>query len=136
MKRALGMHSTVIGINAGSYLTGLPPIIPDKKAVEPGTPQIETANASTDRAEVPTDEVHALSNATDLSQTVTFANAVAELFNTTLSFNYDARIGQVVVRVKAGDTDEVIRQIPPEHMVELAAKFKSQWRGLILNHQG
>jgi flagellar protein FlaG len=130
------MHSMVMGISAGSYLTGLSPIILDKKEIESGTPQTAVAHASTDSAEAPTDESHQLSNATSLSQTVTFANAVAELFNTTLSFNYDERIGQVVVRVKEGNTDEVIRQIPSEQMVELAAKFKSQLRGLILNHQG
>jgi uncharacterized FlaG/YvyC family protein len=71
-----------------------------------------------------------------VSQTVAFANTVADLFNTKLSFNYDERINQVVVRVQKGGTDEVIRQIPPEQMIELAAKFKSQSRGLILNHQG
>ena len=130
------MHNMVMGISAGSYLTGLSPIILDKKEVEPGTPQTAVANASKGSAEAPTDESHELSNSTSLSQTVTFANAVAELFNTTLSFNYDERIGQVVVRVKEGNTDEVIRQIPSEQMVEFAAKFKSQLRGLILNHQG
>jgi uncharacterized FlaG/YvyC family protein len=67
---------------------------------------------------------------------VAFANTMAALFSTKLSFNYDERIDKVVVRIKAGDTDEVIRQIPPEQMIELAAKFKSQQRGLILNHQG
>jgi uncharacterized FlaG/YvyC family protein len=67
---------------------------------------------------------------------VTFANAMADLFSTKLSFNYDARINKVVVRVKEGSTDEIIRQIPPEQMIELAVKFKSQQRGLILNHQG
>jgi uncharacterized FlaG/YvyC family protein len=130
------MHNMVMGISAGSYLTGLSPIILDKKEVEPGTPQTAVANASKGSADAPTDEPHELSTSTSLSQTVTFANAVAELFNTTLSFNYDERIGQVVVRVKEGNTDEVIRQIPSEQMVELAAKFKSQLRGLILNHQG
>jgi flagellar protein FlaG len=130
------MHNMVMGISAGNYLTGLSPIILDKKEVKPGTPQTAVANASKGSAEAPTDESHALLNSTSLSQTVTFANAVAELFNTTLSFNYDERIGQVVVRVKEGNTDEVIRQIPSEQMVELAAKFKSQLRGLILNHQG
>ena len=131
------MHSTIVGISTGSYLPGLSPIIPDKKQVEPDTTQTtEAAHASKGSGEAPPDESHELSNSTSLSQTVTFANAVAELFNTTLSFNYDERIGQVVVRVKEGNTDEIIRQIPSEQMVELAAKFKSQLRGLILNHQG
>ena len=131
------MHSTIVGISTGSYLPGLSPIIPDNKKVEPDTTQTtEAAHASKGSRKAPPDEAHELSNSTSLSQTVTFANAVAELFNTTLSFNYDERIGQVVVRVKEGNTDEIIRQIPSEQMVELAAKFKSQLRGLILNHQG
>jgi flagellar protein FlaG len=125
-----------MGISAGSYLSGLSPISPEKKEVKSGAPQAAAANASKGSGEAPPDESHALSNATSLSQTVAFANAVADLFNTKLSFNYDERIGQVVVRVKAGDTGEVIRQIPSEQMVELAAKFKSQLRGLILNSQG
>jgi flagellar protein FlaG len=130
------MHSTVVGISAGSYLPGLSPLIPDTKEVKPGTLQTAAAHASKGSGEAPPDESHALSNPTSLSQTVTFANAMAALFNTKLSFNYDERIGQVVVRVKEGDTDEVIRQIPSEQMVELAAKFKNQFRGLILNYQG
>jgi flagellar protein FlaG len=125
-----------MGISAGSSLSGLSPINPEKKEVKPGAPQTAAADTSKGSGKAPLDESHALSNAASLSETVTFANAVAELFNTKLSFNYDERIGQVVVRVKAGDTGEVIRQIPSEQMVELAAKFKSQLRGLILNSQG
>jgi hypothetical protein len=69
-------------------------------------------------------------------QAVAFANVAANLFNTNLSFDYDERINQVVVKVMDDKTGQVIRQIPPEHMVQLVASFKNDLRGLILNHHG
>jgi flagellar protein FlaG len=97
---------------------------------------VQTAPHATSGPQTPENASAATVSQTAVSQTVAFANTMADLFSTKLSFNYDERIDKVVVRVKAGDTDEVIRQIPPEQMIELAAKFKSQQRGLILNHQG
>ena len=130
------MRDTLSGISAGNYLASQSHITPDKKEVEHGRQQPDASEVHPSSPAIPGPQMHDPLPATTVSQTVAFANTMANLFSTTLSFNYDERIDKVVVSVKEGDTDEVIRQIPPEQMVELAAKFKNQLRGLILNYQG
>jgi flagellar protein FlaG len=71
-----------------------------------------------------------------LVEEVAFANAIAEFLNQQVSFSYDARINQIVVKVTKGDTEEVIRQIPSEEMIELTARFRKDFRGLIFNRTG
>jgi flagellar protein FlaG len=71
-----------------------------------------------------------------LVQEVAFANAIAEFLNQQVSFSYDKRINQIVVKVTKGNTEEVIRQIPTEEMIELMMKFQKDFRGLIFNRTG
>ncbi len=70
------------------------------------------------------------------AQAIDLANSVAAHLNTKLSFAYEESIKKIVVTVKDGKTGEILRQIPPEEMVEIAAKFKQDARGIILNYQG
>jgi len=71
-----------------------------------------------------------------LVQEMAFANAIAEFLNQNVSFRYDERIDQIVVKVTRDGTDEVIRQIPAEEMIEMIAKFRKDFRGLIFNRTG
>jgi uncharacterized FlaG/YvyC family protein len=71
-----------------------------------------------------------------LVEEVAFANAIAEFLNQQVSFSYDERVNQIVVKVTKGDTAEVIRQIPSEEMIELITKFRKDFRGLIFNRTG
>jgi uncharacterized FlaG/YvyC family protein len=71
-----------------------------------------------------------------LVEEVAFANAIAEFLNQQVSFSYDKRIDQIVVTVTKGNTEEVIRQIPSEEMIELITKFRKDFRGLIFNRTG
>jgi flagellar protein FlaG len=64
---------------------------------------------------------------------VAVANTLAEFLDKKISFAYDERIKQVIVKVIRESTQEVIRQIPPEEMVELMARFRKDFRGLIFN---
>jgi uncharacterized FlaG/YvyC family protein len=128
------MYGTVSGISAGKYLAG--PSSTTSEKVGHDRQPADVSEVSTSHSTTPGLQRHDPVPAISVSQTVAFANTVADLFSTKLSFSYDERIDKVVVRVKKGNTDEIIRQIPPEHMIELAAKFKSQLRGLILNDQG
>jgi uncharacterized FlaG/YvyC family protein len=73
---------------------------------------------------------------TGLAEEVAFANAIAEFLNQQVSFSYDKRIDQIVVTVTKRDTEEVIRQIPSEEMIELITKFRKDFRGLIFNRTG
>ena len=130
------MRDTVSGISAGNYLASPSSITLDKKEVEHSRQRTDASEVHKSSPKISGLQTHDSLHAAAVSQTVAFANTIANLFSTKLSFNYDERIDKVVVSVKEGDTDEVIRQIPPEQMVELAAKFKNQLRGLILNYQG
>ena len=71
-----------------------------------------------------------------LVEEVAFANAIAEFLNQQVSFSYDKRIDQIVVKVTKGNTEEVIRQMPSEEMIELMSKFRKDFRGLIFNRTG
>jgi uncharacterized FlaG/YvyC family protein len=71
-----------------------------------------------------------------LVEEVAFANAIAEFLNQHVSFSYDKRIDQIIVTVTKGNTEEVIRQIPSEEMIELITKFRKDFRGLIFNRTG
>ena len=71
-----------------------------------------------------------------LVEEVAFANAIAVFLNQQVSFSYDTRINQIVVKVTKGDTEEVIRQIPSEEMIELITRFRKDFRGLIFNRTG
>ena len=71
-----------------------------------------------------------------LVEEVAFANAIAAFLNQQVSFSYDTHINQIVVKVTKGDTEEVIRQIPSEEMIELITRFRKDFRGLIFNRTG
>ena len=71
-----------------------------------------------------------------LDKEIAFANSVAELFDKQVSFSYDDRIKQVVVKVIKGGTEEVIRQIPSEEMIKLRLSLKDNFQGMILNQAG
>ena len=64
---------------------------------------------------------------------VAMANTLADFLDKKISFAYDERINQIIVKVIRESTQEVIRQIPPEEMVELMARFREDFRGLIFN---
>ena len=70
-----------------------------------------------------------------LDNEIAFANSVAKLFDKKVSFSYDNRIKQVVVKVVQDGTEEVIRQIPAEEMIALRLKLKENFQGMILNQK-
>ena len=45
------------------------------------------------------------------------------IFNTALSFSVDDNTGTTVIRILDRDTDKVIREIPPDELLQLAAKL-------------
>ena len=42
----------------------------------------------------------------------------------TIEFDFDKNAGRVVVRVKSADTDEILRQLPPEDYLRFVTKFR------------
>ena len=51
-------------------------------------------------------------------------NQVAAVFNASLSFSVDKPTGRTIIRVINKETDEVIRQIPPEEALRLIHKMR------------
>jgi len=67
-----------------------------------------------------------------VEETLAKANEMARKFSRELSFSYDERIDKVVVTVREGDTDKVVRQLPPEEMIRLSVKM-DDILGMLIN---
>jgi flagellar protein FlaG len=100
-------------------------------------PGVQTSNATTQQAgESRVPSTPATPDQRTLAKAIAFANSVTRLFNTRLSFSYDERIKQVVIKVIENGTEEVLRQFPPEELIALHLQLKEQVQGIILNRVG
>lgn len=63
------------------------------------------------------------------------ANAYLSIASSHLQFVVSEQTGRIIVRVIDNETQEVIRQIPPERLDKLAEQF-SELRGLLFETQG
>jgi len=72
-----------------------------------------------------------------LEEVLKFINSDLENKNTKVEFSYNDRISQMMVQVKDKVTGEVIRSLPPEHLVKLMEKFREDGslEGVILSKQ-
>ena len=52
----------------------------------------------------------------DLKAAIRDIQRVSEAFNRRLSFSFNEKLGQVVVKVIDNDTDKVVREIPPAEL--------------------
>ncbi len=65
---------------------------------------------------------------------VEMANRYIDRFTTKLSFSYDPELKLPMIYVKEKDTGRIIRQIPPEQMVNLMKKM-DEIAGIIYNRR-
>lgn len=123
----------------GGSVHGFPQTLPSVATVErqsqAALQRARSTSAALPKPATPA-EPHQAKPSEGLAQEVAFANAVAELLSQRVSFNYDERIDQIVVKVTRGTSEEVIRQIPSEEMIKLMAKFRRDFRGLIFDRTG
>ncbi len=61
-------------------------------------------------------------------------NAAVKMFNTNLSFSVDKDTGKTVIKVIDTETKEIIRQIPPEDALRVAAHIK-ELVGILYDHK-
>ncbi|MFZ0258272.1 MAG: flagellar protein FlaG [Gammaproteobacteria bacterium] len=73
-------------------------------------------------------------NRNDLSTTVKSLNDLAAHLRRELRFDIDEASGRTIINVVDADTDELIRQIPPEEIVALAEHFED-FQGVFLQAQ-
>lgn len=75
----------------------------------------------------------AAQNTEDLAQMIAEdMNQVARVFNTSLNFTVDKPTGKTIIKVVDKETEETIRQIPPEDMLNLMKKMKNMM-GMLLD---
>lgn len=81
------------------------------------------ANAATDKSAV---------TETQLSHAVSALNRHAQDVQRELEFKVDEELNRVIITVKDAQTEEVIRQIPPEEVVNMARHLRRDGSGVIL----
>ncbi|WP_018935752.1 flagellar protein FlaG [Thioalkalivibrio sp. ALJ24] len=64
--------------------------------------------------------------ASDLAPVVESINAYLQNSQRTLEFSVDESSGRTVITVMDGESEEIIRQIPPEQMLALAEHFENE----------
>jgi flagellar protein FlaG len=68
----------------------------------------------------------------DVEKALAQVNDLAKSLSRKLNFSYDERIEKIIVRVMEGDSEKVIRQIPPEEMIRLSLKME-EMIGMLIN---
>jgi flagellar protein FlaG len=71
----------------------------------------------------------------DVQEAMHRVSTTAKMFNRKIHLEIDKDLNMVIVKVIDKETDEVIRQIPPEELVELA-KHANDIKGLLINTEG
>lgn len=103
--------------------------------------QSETNSVALDkRASAPVDlnaakEAAKAKAAEDIEGLVERLNTKALTSSHTLRFSIDEKLGKAIISVVDRDTDEVIRQIPPETAMQIAEAFDEVTAGHLLTEQ-
>ena len=71
----------------------------------------------------------------DTQEAVNRVENLAKHFNRKIHLEVEEDLDMIIVKVVDGETDEVIRQIPPEELVELSKNAKNL-KGLLINTEG
>lgn len=88
-----------------------------------------------DQQEVPDRKQEQSRLVDDIRQKAEKANAYMKLADTHLEFKVSEQTGHVVISVVKSDTEEVVRQIPPEALDRFANRI-TQMRGLLFEARG
>jgi len=68
----------------------------------------------------------------EMEKAMVKVNELAKSLSRKLSFSYDDRIEKIIVKVMEGDTEKIIRQIPPEEMIRLSLRM-DEIMGMLFN---
>lgn len=104
--------------------------VPSTEMVRPGAGVVraveaKSAESRTGRKEAP---------APNLASLAKELNDAVKLFNTNISFSVDKDTGKTVIKVIDADTKEVLRQIPPDDALRVAAHIK-ELLGILYDHK-
>lgn len=84
-------------------------------------PKSETPSAAERKKSGSSQKAISLNAAKEIAEKM---NKVSTVFNTSLSFSVDKATGKSVITVLDKETNEVIRQIPPEEMLRMIGKMR------------
>jgi flagellar protein FlaG len=62
-------------------------------------------------------------------------NRMVKVYNNKINFDIDSKTNQVVVKVVNGETDKIIRQVPPDEIINLSQRM-DELRGMIFDDGG
>jgi len=71
----------------------------------------------------------------DVKDEVEKLNRIVKNYNHRVNFDVDQKTSQVVVKIVDGETDKIIRQIPPEEILNLSRRM-DELRGMIFDDGG
>ncbi len=111
------MEAVVVELTKSSIPT--PVVEPVSKAL-PAKPGSETKSTSETEQDVSTIDV----NAVDFEDLTNQVTEVVQSIGTKVSFSYDDRSPNPVIRVTDSETGEEIRQIPREEMLHLMSRLR------------
>jgi len=124
------------GLSVRAFAQPLPSVTALERPPQVALQRAGAASSAAQKSETPAETRQAKPSKDLVQEEVAFANAIAKFLNQKVSFSYDERIDQIVVKVTRGNSEEVIRQIPTEETIELMAKFRKDFRGLIFDRTG
>lgn len=71
----------------------------------------------------------------DIESAIKDIQAQLDFMNTKIAFKVDSKYGEPVVQVIRKDNGEVLRQFPPEQLLEIRAAFRDIAKGVFLNEK-
>ena len=115
----------------------------DKKAGLEIMPAAETNKGNNVKAEKAAREEEKVVNnedlkkqeSIDISEAMERVAGTANLFNRKIQLELEEELNMIVVKIIDSETNEVIRQLPPEEMVKLSKNAKDL-KGLLIDKEG
>lgn len=115
----------------------------EKRAGLEVVPAAETTKGSNVKAEKAAREEEKVVNnedlkkqeSIDISEAMERVAGTANLFNRKIQLELEEELNMIVVKIIDSETNEVIRQLPPEEMVKLSKNAKDL-KGLLIDKEG
>jgi flagellar protein FlaG len=115
------------------------PEVTNRTELLPAAAQVHQDASQRSQVEQPAhqraDSQSAAIEAGDLQKAVEKVREVFQNVEPRLQFEIDPDLHRVIVKVMNGESGEVIRQIPPQEVLDLARNFQAS-TGLLLKQQG
>ncbi|MBN2010473.1 flagellar protein FlaG [candidate division KSB1 bacterium] len=114
-----------VGDNLFSRMVQVPGQPTDVKEVDKNTAQyFLKEEIEKNKTSQPKDE-HTALNENELNKTIEELNKHFQMFNTRLSFSFNDESDMAVIKIQDRNSGEVIKQVPPQEMLDSLSKISS-----------